>query len=305
MMKKGYDEKYNDYSYALVHLFEESEDYFQHFVKALKSGRDVILDNSIFELGEAFSPQEFMKNIIKLAEAAGDLNARQHLIYIIPDVLHDSEATLSNLDLFLKEYNCIDTLPGRPMAVIQGKTMEELEQCFLAMSGRGLDRIGIPYICKGYQHAFIPDTVIEGKAIPIETNRGMYLRAAVHGRQYLIHKLAVTGNSLENERIHLLGAALPQEFKMYTTDFDENVRVILDKAIVSLDTSNPVVHGLLSIPYNPINGLVTKADLLLATMLHMPEEDVKPETMKIVTDNIEAFRWLNRLPQLQSNQEKE
>ena len=39
--------------YALVHLFEEDPEYLQLFEEAVKSGREVILDNSIFELGEA------------------------------------------------------------------------------------------------------------------------------------------------------------------------------------------------------------------------------------------------------------
>ena len=39
-----------DYDYALVHLFEEDEQYLEQFKVALRKGREVILDNSIFEL---------------------------------------------------------------------------------------------------------------------------------------------------------------------------------------------------------------------------------------------------------------
>ena len=47
-----------DYDYALVHLFEDPDiggDYFEFFIDALvNKGREVILDNSVFELGLDF-----------------------------------------------------------------------------------------------------------------------------------------------------------------------------------------------------------------------------------------------------------
>ena len=48
-----------DYDYALVHLLEEDEQYLRQFEKAIKKGREVILDNSIFELEEAFDAEKF------------------------------------------------------------------------------------------------------------------------------------------------------------------------------------------------------------------------------------------------------
>ena len=41
-------QKYTDYDYALVHLFEEDKEYLQYFKDAVAKGREVILDNSIF-----------------------------------------------------------------------------------------------------------------------------------------------------------------------------------------------------------------------------------------------------------------
>ena len=46
--------KYNDYDYALVHLFETHPEYYQFFKDSINLGRQVLLDNSIFELGESF-----------------------------------------------------------------------------------------------------------------------------------------------------------------------------------------------------------------------------------------------------------
>ena len=47
-------QKFTDYDYALVHLLEEDEEYLKLFEEAILKGREVILDNSIFELEEAF-----------------------------------------------------------------------------------------------------------------------------------------------------------------------------------------------------------------------------------------------------------
>ena len=52
-------QKQTDYDYALVHLFEEDEEYLKQFKKAIAKGREVILDNSIFELEEAFDADRF------------------------------------------------------------------------------------------------------------------------------------------------------------------------------------------------------------------------------------------------------
>ena len=40
-------QRFTDYDYALVHLFEEDEEYLKQFQQAIKKGREVILDNSV------------------------------------------------------------------------------------------------------------------------------------------------------------------------------------------------------------------------------------------------------------------
>jgi len=52
--------KYNDYDYALVHLFEKYPEYYNFFKISLNLGREVLLDNSIFELGEAFDSKNLL-----------------------------------------------------------------------------------------------------------------------------------------------------------------------------------------------------------------------------------------------------
>ena len=79
-------QSWTDYDYALVHLFEESPEYLELFKKALAGGREVILDNSIFELGSAFDMKKF-------AEWTAEIKPTW---YIIPDALEDSLQTRMN-----------------------------------------------------------------------------------------------------------------------------------------------------------------------------------------------------------------
>ena len=40
-------QKFTDYDYALVHLFEEDKEYWNQFKEAALKGREIILDNSL------------------------------------------------------------------------------------------------------------------------------------------------------------------------------------------------------------------------------------------------------------------
>ena len=47
--------EFNQYDYALPHLFDQDEEYLQYFKDAKKAGRYIIMDNSLHELGEAYN----------------------------------------------------------------------------------------------------------------------------------------------------------------------------------------------------------------------------------------------------------
>ena len=79
---------------------------------------------------------------------------------------------------------------------------------------------------------------------------------------------------------HLLGCGLPQEFSFYK-HADYNF-------IYSLDTSNPVVHGIKGIEYAR-EGLWSKESQKLHELIDYPIEEM--DTQKVLT-NIEKFRWL-------------
>ena len=81
-------QKVTDYDYALVHLLEEDEEYLRLFEKAIKRGREVILDNSIFELEEAFEADKFAYWVDRIRPEW----------YIVPDALENSLLTMSQME---------------------------------------------------------------------------------------------------------------------------------------------------------------------------------------------------------------
>lgn len=259
MLQAGAETTLADGHYALVHMYEESDDYFLHSVKTLRSGRDVILDNSIFELGEAFDTEEFVFWIKKLEPYVGRLTLEEHLVYIIPDVLDDKAATLASARSFVSKY---EDLPGRKMMVAQGKTYAELLQCYRELADLNPDRIGISFNCEAYNH---------------ENQKAATLNWMVGRTKFISMLLEEYAGELP-VRLHLLGCSLPQEFKMYGPDTREFIR--------SIDTSNPVVHGIYKVPYT-VNGLDGKLSIKLVELFDTTPDPVALATIEY---NCKLFR---------------
>ena len=99
------------------------------------------------------------------------------------------------------------------------------------------------------------------------------------GRPRLIEQLIEDGLWNWNKPHHLLGCALPQEFSYYVRNNIHNIR--------SIDTSNPVVHGLFNIKYNSTFGLKNKVKQKLADLIAaVPTSDQR----EIINYNIGQFR---------------
>ena len=80
-------QRVTDYDYALVHLLEQNGRYRDTFERAVKKGREVILDNSIFELEEAFEADRFALWVERLKPTW----------YIVPDALENAEKTMQQM----------------------------------------------------------------------------------------------------------------------------------------------------------------------------------------------------------------
>ncbi len=247
-----------DYDYALVHLFEENEEYYSKFKFAVQKGREVLLDNSIFELGEAFDKDKYAVWIEKL----------QPSWYIIPDVLEGAEETVKNV----KEWQHLAGF--NTIGVVQGKAYDEICWCYQEIAPL-VDKIAI-----SFDYSFFNDLVMD--MAYDDVSRG-WLPTKYHiwakGRQILLDMMIEDNIIIHSKPHHLLGCGLPQEFKHYTRY----------GFIDSLDTSNPVVAGYKGIRYNGLAGLEDKPSVKLFTLI----DEVFTEKQKRDVDyNIRMFRMM-------------
>ena len=247
-------EKFNDYDYALVHLFEKYPKYFNFMKEQVNAGRRVILDNSIFELGTAFDSREYVKWINRLKPTE----------YIIPDALENCHKTIENCQKWLYEIPNIDHDPVL-IGVVQGKTYQELVHCYQFLDEH-VNKIAISFDYEYY----------------INTSLGInkwekYSR----GRPELIQKLVKDLVWNPDKPHHLLGCSLPQEFKEYRREWET-------LNIETLDTSNPIQQGLLGHTYNK-NGLITKHSSKLVDST-FEDEDFNKDTMYRIDYNCTAFK---------------
>lgn len=237
---------FTDFDYALVHLLEPYPEYFDFFKASLQMGREVILDNSVFELGSAFTADLFAHWIEKL----------QPTYYIIPDVRSNMDATIESCDAWTKYQ-----VPfSKKMGVVQYETYEEAVYCYQSVEP-SLDKVAFPFESPLYK-----------TLCPHPDQRIAY----TWGRVVLISKLLKDGIINTSKKHHLLGANLPQEFIYYKQM----------PWIESCDTSNPVVHGLLGIKYEPY-GLLSKESLKLNDLFLNPCYN-----KDLVLLNVKKFRQL-------------
>ena len=130
---------FNDYDYALVHLFDKDPEYLEFYKNSVKNGRHVLLDNSIFELGEAYDNDSFAKWVEELKPTE----------YIVPDALEDINKTIDQMEQWNRNYG---KLPGKRIGVVQGKTPEEIADCYMYMDKHAdCDKLDISFDYSVYE----------------------------------------------------------------------------------------------------------------------------------------------------------
>ena len=173
------------------------------------------MDNSLHELGEAYDTKRLLHWIHHLEPNE----------FIVPDVWQDKTATLVNAKSWMNNY----VLPENTtkVAVVQANDYHEAAQCYNILKMQGYQKIAFSYGAEYYNILFPHSNKLVGKMM---------------GRISWIHRLCDMGIIKSDHRIHLLGCALPQEFTYY--------KKLMDLGIIeSLDTSNPIIHGLKGIRY--------------------------------------------------------
>jgi len=234
-------EEVTDFSYALVHLFEEDFEYYKLFEDALAKGREVILDNSIFELEEAFDADKF----------AYWVNRLKPTWYIVPDALEDPFKTCSQMAEWNTKYR---DLPGKQIGVVQGKTYEQIKTCYEYMDKiANVDMIAISFDYSYYTESFPHPNKLVSWAM---------------GRVKLLGDLVRDGIINENKPHHLLGVSLYWEGNFYKEY----------PWIYSIDTSNPIVFAAKGIAYGETLTLHKPSEKLF-TMINTPKERIDIELL--------------------------
>jgi len=255
----NYSKEYNDFDYCLVHLLDEYPEYKRYYEGARGSyNREVLLDNSIFELGKAFDSHKFW---VKVKEIKPNM-------FIVPDVLEDAKGTVDSFKAFANyTLNIKESFLTKAIGAVQGKTWHELKECYKFMSDSA-DMIAISFDFSYYQ------AIGEGKS---------HLEKWCTGRQRFINDLISNGIWNWNKPHHLLGCSLAKEFRFYVDRDIHN--------IVSCDTSNPVVAAIHGLKYDADYGLDNKPSTKLADLI---THNFTDDQLELVKYNTTMFKKIIR-----------
>jgi len=244
---------FNDYDYALPHLFDSEPGYLEYFRKAKAEGRYIIMDNSLHELGHAYSSDRLMHWVNELEPDE----------FIVPDVWEDKTASIVNARSWA---NVMMPKNTTKVAVVQAQTIHEAFECTRIYKDLGYKKIAYSYGASYYNDICTHPNKNLGKAL---------------GRVYVISTLYKQGVLHPNDRVHLLGCQVPQEFAWYR-DIE---------CIESIDTSNPVMAALEGIRYTNA-GLTEKPKANMNDYFHMLGSQVDYD---LLTHNLNKFREINEL----------
>ena len=251
MLDKSFE--INDYEYCLPHLLDQNETYRKHFEDAKESGSYIIMDNSLHELGVAYDTDRLMYWI----------NHLEPNEFIVPDVWQDKTATLVNAKRWMSVKLPESTTK---VAVVQAQSYHEAFECYNILKMQGYKKIAFSYGASWFQECFQhpnPDV------------------AKMMGRLKTITNLYKNNIISDFDRVHLLGCNLPQAY-LYYKDFP---------FVETIDTSNPVIHGLKGIRYSE-GGLLHKDKEKIDEDF---TREITPKQIEDILHNTKMFRKINNL----------
>ena len=244
---------FNDYDYCLPHLLDQEQGYQDYFLTSVAQGRYIIMDNSLHELGVAYDEDRLLHWI-------GVLRPNE---FIVPDVWQDRTQSVVNA----RKWAQIKLPLGvEKVAVVQATTIHEAATCYQTYKDLGYKKIAFSYGASYYNDVVPHANKNLGKAL---------------GRMSVISALYKTRVIEDNDRVHLLGCQVPQEFGWYRGF----------QFIESIDTSNPVMAALEGIRYTNA-GLTEKPKANMNDYFFMLSDQVDYE---LLSHNILKFREINDL----------
>ena len=173
---------FNDYDYALVHLFKDNPKYLDFYMKSIEMGRKVILDNSAYELGQPFEINHYKWFI-------NHLNPTE---YILPDYRDDSIKTINSA----KSWSIDRPRDSKKIGVVHGEYYDRFCICYQELK---------PYVDK-LAFSFESFFVEYANANSLEIDEV---------RPHILKRMLDEGVIDTNFKHHILGALSPTEFQQY------------------------------------------------------------------------------------------
>lgn len=200
---------FNDYDYALVHLFPECPEYKKFFMDSIDEGRQVLLDNSAYEICTNpellekypegyFSEEEYVKYIQELRPTW----------FVLPDKRDDGFETIEVVKEWFKNHS---DLQSKTIGVVHGHTLEEMQECYNYLNSV-CDKLAFSFESWWFDYAKEND-------IPL-----------ANIRYDIINHLNINTDKPH----HLLGCILPNEFKLWKDT----------TWIETIDTSAPITNAI-------------------------------------------------------------
>ena len=254
---EGFTEDLVDYQYCLAHRFLSDAAYRNYFYKYKDLGGEVYLDNSLYELGEAFDRSMYMKIICTLKPD----------YYFLPDVFNQTTSNIESQLSFFKNVGPVSYIDSKPVAVCHGMTPKDIISSFRILNSALPDyaMIAIPFGSHAWLNEeddpkYLRKSKCENDSARMAANRGIFLN-----RYY---------KTLRKRNIHLLGCKGLREIPfincLESADF-----------IRSIDTSLPVASALedneIKMDYKP--------KFLIDKNFDMPVKNAD-----LVRKNVEDFR---------------
>jgi len=252
--------KFNNYEFCLPHLLDQDQDYLNHFLEAKKSGRFIIMDNSLHELGESYDSDRLLHWVDVIRPD----------VFIVPDVWEDMNKTLVNAKYWrqFKYPQEVDL-----MAVVQATSYLEASTCYQTLKDMGYKKIAFSYGAKYYRNFSFPDDGTKSKYEQLSS-----------GRIQVINRLFKDKIILKSDYVHLLGCATPQEFEYYK-DLP---------FIKSIDTSNPIMAAIEGLRYSYF-GLDIKPKTDINSHFFMEKDEMYEKHLANINYNVKRFKLINRL----------
>lgn len=267
-----------DYDYCLAHHYLESEDYRNYMLECSRKDREIILDTSTFELGEAIGG-EIYASIIE------ELNPTY---YLLPDKCDDLYSNIETQISFYKEFG--RSYNSKPMAVIHGKTSSELAESFkeLFYELPSDTKFAIPAQSEAFKNeyrGYLDGRSYDPLLYSVDDIKYAPLRMALNRQKFIrLYK-----NLLETRKIHLLGCKSLAEFDIRVYDYKKSF-------IESIDTSLPVAAGIQGIDfsdfhtYNAVDDCICLENFIYKPFVLINEvfDDSYDESLAI--SNIKIFK---------------